>query len=590
MRFLNDVPRFVFFTGKGGVGKTSLACATAVWLADQGKKVLLVSTDPASNVGHVFGQTVGNSLTDVVAAPGVTALEIDPHQAAEAYREKIIGPVRGLLPEKEIDSITEQLSGSCTTEVASFNEFTAYLGDDAASAGFDHVVFDTAPTGHTIRLLQLPGDWTSFLDEGLGDASCLGPMAGLDKTKATYAAALAALQDPSRTRLVLVARPQAAALAEVSRTASELRDIGLAQMHLVVNGVLPASVSADPLAEAIAGRERAALAGLADQVAQMPRDTIELKPETMMGVAALRGLLAESSATQAVVGDDAGGSEVAADMVDEHGVADLVAQLRGQTHGLIMCMGKGGVGKTTIAATLAIALADAGHDVHLTTTDPAAHLHETLAGHLPNIEVSHIDPHAATEAYRERVLATQGKNLDDAGRARLKEDLLSPCTEEIAVFQQFSHLVNQARKRFVVMDTAPTGHTLLLMDATGSYHRDVVRTMGEGTRFTTPLMRLQDPEHTKIVIVTLPDATPVLEAAALQEDLRRAQIEPWAWVVNCSLAAADPQDALLRYRAGAEVPHVLRVRELSERRALVAVQSEEPVGPGALRSLGGLSG
>ncbi len=582
--FLSRLPRFVFFTGKGGVGKTSLACATAVTLAEQGRRVLLVSTDPASNVAQVFGQSIGNQVTPISEVAGLAAIEIDPHAAAEAYREKIIAPVRDLLPAAEISSITEQLSGSCTTEVASFNEFTDLLADDALTASFDHVVFDTAPTGHTIRLLQLPGEWTTFLDAGKGDASCLGPMAGLDKARTSYATALARLADPAVTRLVLVARAQASALAEAARTADELAMVGISEQHLVVNAVLPdPGPDGDRLAIAVHAREADSLAALPAPLPDLPRDLVALRPLAVMGVAALRALLTDRDAPSH------SSREVAVEAVgtgSQPGVDVLVEELSGVDHGLILCMGKGGVGKSTIAAAIALALAERGKQVHLSTTDPAAHLDLVLAGARDaHLQVSRIDPHAATAAYRAKVLATKGAKLDDAGRARLREDLLSPCTEEVAVFGEFSHLVSQARRQFVVIDTAPTGHTLLLMDATGSYHRDIVRNLGDTTHVTTPLMRLQDPALTKVVIVTLPEATPVQEAADLQEDLARAGITPWAWVVNQCLAVTDTTDPLLRARAAAESPHLDRVRQLAARVAVVPLLADQPTGATGLHAV-----
>ena len=599
-RFLVDPPRFLFFTGKGGVGKTSLACAAAVRLAGASHRVLLVSTDPASNVGQVFGLTVGDQITAIAAVPGLDALEIDPEAAATAYRESIVGPVRDLLPAAEIASITEQLSGSCTTEIASFNEFTGLLADDERIGRYDHVVFDTAPTGHTIRLLQLPGDWTAFLDGGKGDASCLGPMAGLNRTRTMYAVALQRLCDPALTKLVLVTRAQPSSLAEAARTATELQHIGLHNQMLVVNAVLPEADPgdpADPLRDSIRVREQAALAGMPEALAQLPVDQVPLRARTVMGVDALRSLLSGAEGL-----DPQGGSATPSTIPEgfELGVRGLVDDLRAAGHGLVMCMGKGGVGKTTVAAAIAVALAEHGIPVHLTTTDPAGHLTDALgegaeqgAGQIPGLTVSRIDPHEATANYRERVLRTKGATLDADGKARLAEDLQSPCTEEVAVFQQFSRLVHESRRHIVVMDTAPTGHTLLLMDATGSYHRDVVRTMGEGTAYTTPLMRLQDPAQTRVVIVTLPDATPVLEAQGLAADLERAGITPWAWVVNASLAAAAPTSDLLHQRATAELPHLARVRELAAgagRRtpAVIPMLPTDPVGEAALSRLSAL--
>ncbi len=586
--FLTDLPRVVFFTGKGGVGKTSLACASAVRLADEGRRVLLVSTDPASNVAQVLEQTIGNHLTPITSVPGLDAIEIDPEAAAEDYREKIVGPVRGLLPEAEIATITEQLSGSCTTEIASFNEFTDLLADDALIAPYDHVVFDTAPTGHTIRLLQLPGEWTSFLEAGRGDASCLGPMAGLDKARSTYAAALARLRDPSQTRLVLVARAQPAAVREAARTAEELAAVGITGQHLVLNATMLApGPDADDLARAVHAREQDSIRAMPAPLTELPTTTVALRPAAVLGVDLLRALLSGSTTATSVLSP--AGDPSAVERPDLPGLSVLVDDLASADHGLVMCMGKGGVGKTTVAAALAVALADKGHRVHLSTTDPAAHLDDVLAesDRAATITVSRIDPHAATTAYRERVLATKGAHLDDEGRARLSEDLLSPCTEEVAVFGEFSHLVSLARRQFVVVDTAPTGHTLLLMDATGSYHHDIVRNLSphDAAHVTTPLMRLQDPDLTRVVIVTLPEATPVQEAVDLADDLGRASITPWAWVVNASLAATGTTDPLLSARALAEGPHLQRVREVAPRVALVPLLATEPVGTHALRQL-----
>lgn len=580
MRFLDNPPRFLFFTGKGGVGKTSIACATAITLTAQGRKVLLVSTDPASNVGQVFGLSIGNTITAIPAVDGLSALEIDPEQAADAYRERIIGPVRGLLPEAEIASITEQLSGSCTTEIASFNEFTELLTDSGGQiGGFDHVLFDTAPTGHTIRLLQLPGSWTDFLNEGKGDASCLGPLAGLEKQRTVYAEAVAALADPDRTRVVLVARAQKSTLAEINRTHRELASIGLRRQYVVINGVLPAPPDdSDPLATAIYHREQQAIASIPDQLRSLPIDQVELKPTNIVGLSAIASLLTPN----ATLPDQPAGPDLDAPSAP---LATLVDELACAEHGLIMCMGKGGVGKTTIAAAIAVALADRGHDVHLTTTDPAGHLTETLDGSLPNLVVSSIDPAEATRAYRDHVLATKGASLDDQGRATLAEDLRSPCTEEVAVFQAFSRVISESRQKFVVVDTAPTGHTLLLLDATGSYHREIARQLGN-RHFTTPLMRLQDPGLTKVLIITLAETTPVLEAAGLQTELERAGIHPWAWVINNSLAAANPSAPLLRQRALAELNEIARVRgEHADRIAVVPLLAAEPVGIPALEAL-----
>ena len=578
----DNLPKFVFFTGKGGVGKTSLACATTLDLAAQGKKVLLVSTDPASNVGQVFETEIGNKITAINNTPGLDAIEINPEEAAADYRERIVGPMRGILPEDALRSIEEQLSGACTIEIAAFDEFTALLTDDELVQRYDHVVFDTAPTGHTIRMLKLPGAWSGFLEDGKGDASCLGPLAGLEKQRDRYAAAVDRLSDSATTRLVLVARPRQSALAEVGRTSIELASIGIKNQHLAINGMMPNDTGGDPLAEALLKRDQDALANMAPEVAALPRATFALRSENLVGIDALKRFVArdEDSAVAPV--------SAPAHLSEFPSLGDLVDDIERPGKGLIMFMGKGGVGKTTMAAAVASELAARGHEVILTTTDPAAHITETLAGEQPGLTVSRIDPEVETGKYRAQVLATKGRDLDDQARAMLEEDLRSPCTEEIAVFQAFSRVIRASGKQFVIMDTAPTGHTLLLLDATGSYHKEILRHADETSRarMVTPMMRLQDSQQTKIMIVTLPETTPVLEASRLQEDLRRAGIEPWAWIINSSLAAARVSQPLLRKRAQAELDQIASVRgELSSRYCVVPMQASEPVGALELRGL-----
>lgn len=580
---LDPVTRYQFFTGKGGVGKTSHACATAIALADQGKQVLLVSTDPASNLAEVLGTEIGQEPTSVAGVPGLSALNVDPAAAAAAYRERAVDPVRGLLPEAAIRQMEEQLSGACTVEVAAFDEFAALLTDHERMSRFDHVIFDTAPTGHTLRLLQLPAAWSSFLEQNERGASCLGPVAGQKAQQARYVAASEMLSNPELTTVVLVSRPEMSALAEAERTSHELAALGLTSQRLILNGIFTASDQSDALALALEERARAVLAQLPPRLLALPRTEVPLLPHNLVGLEAIRVL---SRPTETMVVRPHSRPPAAVDR-DLPSLGELIDEIAAAGHGLVMVMGKGGVGKTSVAAALAVELASRGLPVHLSTTDPAAHLSDSLAAEVDGLHVSRIDPEAETRAYQESVLATTGQNLDAEGRALLIEDLRSPCTEEVAVFHAFSRIVNQARRGVVVLDTAPTGHTLLLLDSTGAYHREVLRTSNlPPERVVTPMMRLRDPEHTRLLIVALPETTPVVEAEQLQADLRRAGIEPYAWVVNQSLAAAHTTDPILMERAQAEEPLIERVcTELATRVAIIPMLAESPVGPGRLREM-----
>jgi arsenite-transporting ATPase len=580
MHVLESAARFLFFTGKGGVGKTSVACAVGIALADQGRKVLLVSTDPASNLDEMLEVALSDEPRDVPGVPGLRAMNIDPDTEAEAYRERVLAPMRAASTEEELATVREQLSGACTTEIAAFDAFAGLLAGDAPDV--DHVVFDTAPTGHTLRLLSLPKAWAGFLAGNDRGAACLGPHSGLKMREERFLAALAALSDQSRTLIVLVTRPDPPALQEAARTAAELRALGLANQQLVVNARFRAGDPRDPLAVAVARQQDEALAAMPADLARLPRVELPLHAVDMLGPATLRRLLDPTPPAAAPAAP--------ARLPDLPGLPALIDELGTAGHGLIMVMGKGGVGKTTIAAAVALGLVERGHAVHLSTTDPAAHLSGTLAGEVAGLSVDRIDPAAETARYVDKIMATKGRDLDEAGRRLLREDLRSPCTEEVAVFHAFSRTVAEARGGFVVLDTAPTGHTLLLMDATGAYHRQMLRDLEPemARRVATPLMRLQDPAWTRVLLVTLAETTPVSEAVALQADLRRARIEPFAWVINRSLAAAGTADPVLTARAGAELAQIARVRDgLAERVAVVPWCVTPPVGRTALHELVG---
>ncbi|MFI6466183.1 arsenical pump-driving ATPase [Streptomyces sp. NPDC050538] len=598
---------FVFFTGKGGVGKTTVAGASAVALADDGRRVLLVSTDPASNLADLLGTAVGPEPGAVPGVSGLAVMNLDPEEAAAGYRERVLRPYRGVVTAEELRGIEEQMAGECTVEVAAFDRFTQLIAHPETVGLYDHVLFDTAPTGHTLRLLNLPSAWSEYIETSdAAGASCLGPRSGLTSQREQYHQAVDELGDPARTTMALVSRPESGALAEAARAAAELAAQGIRNQRLIVNGLFTRPLVGDAVAQALASRQRAALAALPQQLREIPAASVELAAADLTGASALRALRtglpslapADSGLPTAPIALSPKGAE-APEGVALAALDALVDELAAGEPGAVLVVGKGGVGKTTIAAAIATGLVRRGHEVHLSTTDPAGRPaallgadesapHTGSAGD-GSLTVSRIDPDEELTRYTaERLRAAE--RLGPERRALLEEDLRSPCYAEVAVFGAFSGLLNQAgRGRFVVIDTAPSGHTLRLLDLTGSYHRQVMAGAGHvHGRITTPLMRLRDPDRTRVLIVTLPELTPVSEAAALQEDLRRAGIEPYGWVVNASLTGSGTRDPLLLARAALEGPQLQRITGgLASRAWLLPWQAQPLTGRRRLAALTG---
>lgn len=547
-----SLTKYLFYTGKGGVGKTSIACATAVTLADNGKKVLLVSTDPASNLQDVFNTELDSKGVPIAEVPGLVVANLDPIQAAAQYREGVVAPYRGKLPESVIANMEEQLSGSCTVEIAAFNEFTNFITDEAAAKEYDHIIFDTAPTGHTLRMLQLPSAWSNFISESTHGASCLGQLSGLEDKKEMYKQAVATLANGKLTTLVLVSRPESSPLIEAERASKELADLGVHNQLLIINGVL--SAFDDDISESLYAKQQKALADMSAELKDTATYFVPLRAYNITGMENVRNLLQK---------DNLALSGEILHTTDIPTLRKVIDDLDASGKKVIFTMGKGGVGKTTIAAAIALGLAAKGKKVHLTTTDPAAHL-KFVMDEQSGITMSHIDEKEELRRYQEEVLKKARETMSEDDVAYVEEDLRSPCTQEIAVFRAFAEIVDRAENEVVVIDTAPTGHTLLLLDSTQSYHREVKRTQGDIPETVKKLLpRLRNADETAVIIVTLAETTPVFEAMRLEEDLKRAEIATKWWVINSSLYATETSNQLLKAKASHEVEWITKVDELS---------------------------
>ncbi|OGI03746.1 MAG: arsenical pump-driving ATPase [Candidatus Melainabacteria bacterium GWF2_32_7] len=583
---LAKAPRFLFFTGKGGVGKTSMDCTTAVGLAETGKRILLISTDPASNLDEVLETKLGSTPTEVNGVSGLYAMNINPIDAAGEYRERMVGPYRGVLPDATIQQMEEQLSGACTVEIAGFSEFSKFIGNDEEIKDYDHVVLDTAPTGHTLRLLNLPSAWNDFIASNKTGSSCLGPVSGLAEQKILFENVVNALKNPDKTLLVLVSRAEEMSFYEAARTSLELSELGLSNQHLITNGVFVKD-SDDNIAKAFADKSKAALERMPEELKTLPTTIVPFRPSGVMGIEALQSVCSNSADLSYSTGAEDLKAKTAEAIKDIEPWSKFLKELEAEGSGVIMTMGKGGVGKTTMAAMIATQLAQKGHSVLLSTTDPAAHVTETIGENIPNLHVEKIDPKVETQNYVCDVINKNRGKLSLEDMALLEEELRSPCIEEIAVFQAFAQTVAKGQDKFIVLDTAPTGHTLLLLDSTEAYHKQVAKTADDLPDEVKGLLpRIRDPKFTKVLIVALPEATPTHEAEALQSDLRRAGIEPYGWIINRSFAVSGTTDSILCAKGLHELDYIGEITEILSNRTVISPWiAEDLVGAEKLETL-----
>ncbi len=608
-----DETEFVFFSGKGGVGKSTVSCATATWLADNAYETLLVTTDPAPNLSDIFGQEIGHEITAIDGVENLSAIEIDPDVAAEEYRRETIEPMRALLDDEQLETVEEQLNSPCVEEIAAFDNFVDFMD----SPEYDAVVFDTAPTGHTIRLMELPSDWNAELEKG--GSTCIGPAASMEDRKREYERAIDTLQDPERTSFAFVGKPEESSIDEIERSASDLGDLGIESQLLILNGYLPESVCEDPFFAGKREDEQAVIERARERFDADATATYPLQPGEIAGLdllADVGGVLYDGDeATVEVDTTEAdAGAEADADfdaLTDPDAVADRLTP--GEETEYLFFTGKGGVGKSTIASTAATKLAEAGHQTLVVTTDPAAHLedifgepvgHEPTSVGQPNLDAARIDQEKALEEYRTQVLDHVTEMYEDkadtqvdvdAAIANVEEELESPCAEEMAALEKFVSYFDEDGYDVVVFDTAPTGHTLRLLELPsdwkgfmdlGSLTKGAAPAKGD--QYDEVIQAMKDPERSTFAFVMYPEYTPMMEAYRAAEDLRdQVGIETSLVVANYLLPEEYGDNAFFANRRAQQERYLGEIDDRFDAPLLLApLRRDEPVGLDELSAFG----
>jgi len=592
--------KFIFFSGKGGVGKSTMSCATAVWLAKKGYKTLLVTTDPAPNLSDIFGQEIGHNVTPIKGVNDLYAIEIDPDKSSEEYRERIVGPLRELLDEKNLKTIKEQLNSPCVEEVAAFDKFIEFMDDPQ----YEVVIFDTAPTGHTIRLLELPSGWSETLARS--NATCIGPGASLQTAKVKYEKAISYLQNRDRTSFIFVLKPENLSLLETKRSAEELSKLGIETSFLIINGILPEEAISDDFFRNKKRAEDKIVERINRELSALPKIYYPLQDHEVSGVEWLNSVgrfIFDGMGERVKIRSSAETSWTPGRALRRN---DLCSGMFAPANGTryLFFTGKGGVGKSTIASTTSVCMAHRGFKTLIVTTDPASHLHAifgqpiehepTRIKGIDNLYAARIDQKKALEEYKARILEAVKGQSDETKRS-VEEDLNSPCAEEMAAFERFMSYFQTNGFNVTIFDTAPTGHTLRLLELPTDWKGFIdlgtltKQTSEETTnKYADIIEKMRNPAKSSFIFVMYPEYTPIIEAWRAAEEMRKqVGIETSAVAVNYILPDHSGDNSFFHNRRRQQEKYISEIeRRFNKPMMLVPLLDREPTGIEDLKTLG----